>query len=69
MALSGVRIFMFNFEILQQRVHDNPGMYGFTSATACEAGNNNGTSVPNVTLNVVGCFYENSVHPPPPRWR
>ena len=38
LAQSGVRIFLFNFGILQQRVNDNPGMYGFTSATGCEAG-------------------------------
>jgi uncharacterized protein YhjY with autotransporter beta-barrel domain/phospholipase/lecithinase/hemolysin len=64
MALAGVRIFMFNFEILQQRVHDNPGMYGFSSAVGCEAGNNNGNAAPTgVTLNVAGCFYNNSVHP------
>ncbi|UZE49514.1 SGNH/GDSL hydrolase family protein [Rhodopseudomonas sp. P2A-2r] len=38
LAQSGVRIFLFNFGILQERVANNPGMYGFTSATACEAG-------------------------------
>jgi outer membrane lipase/esterase len=64
MALSGVRIFMFNFEILQQRVHDNPGMYGFTSATACEAGPPpSGPPPAGVTTNFAGCFYQNSVHP------
>ena len=63
MALSGVRIFMFNFEILQQRVHDNPGMYGFTSATACEAGPPLGPPPAGVTTNFAGCFYQNSVHP------
>ena len=64
MALSGVRIFMFNFEILQQRVHDNPGMYGFTSATACEAGPPPlGPPPTGVTTNFAGCFYQNSVHP------
>src|SRR5665647_2724298 len=38
LAHSGVRIFLFNFGILQERVAANPGMYGFTSATNCEAG-------------------------------
>jgi outer membrane lipase/esterase len=65
-AQSGVRIFMFNYEILQQRVHDNPGMYGFTSATNCEAGPH-APAPPawpiGLVVNYAGCFYENSVHP------
>jgi uncharacterized protein YhjY with autotransporter beta-barrel domain/phospholipase/lecithinase/hemolysin len=65
LAQSGVRIFLFNFGILQQRVADNPGMYGFTSATACEAGPaQQGVPPPaGVTVNFAGCFYQNSVHP------
>ncbi len=62
LAQAGVRIFLFNFGILQQRVHDNPGMYGFTSAIGCEAGPNPNAPV-GVTTNYVGCFYQNSVHP------
>jgi outer membrane lipase/esterase len=63
LAQSGVRIFLFNFGILQERVANNPGMYGFTSATACEAGPAPGAPPPGVTVNFAGCFYENSVHP------
>ena len=65
LAQSGVRIFLFNFGILQQRVADNPGMYGFTSATACEAGPAQQGKPPpaGVTVNFAGCFYQNSVHP------
>jgi outer membrane lipase/esterase len=62
LAQAGVRIFLFNFGILQQRVHDDPGMYGFTSAIGCEAGPNPNAPA-GVTTNYVGCFYENSVHP------
>lgn len=57
MAQSGVRIFMFNYEILQQRIYDNAAMYGFSTVPGCEA--NGGGAIPKVT----GCFYENSVHP------
>jgi uncharacterized protein YhjY with autotransporter beta-barrel domain/phospholipase/lecithinase/hemolysin len=63
LAQSGVRIFMFNYEIMQQRVHDNPGMYGFTSATKCEAGPDPTAAAAGVTADYAGCFYENSVHP------
>ena len=38
LAQSGVRIFLFNFGILQERVAADPGRYGFTNATNCEAG-------------------------------
>ena len=58
LAQAGIRIFMFDFGILQERVAADPGRYGF-SATQCEAGPI-GAGVP---LNVAGCFYENSVHP------
>ena len=65
LAQSGVRIFLFNFGILQERVANNPGQYGFASATACEQG------IPHrpvrlnagITFNLTGCFYNNSVHP------
>ena len=63
LARSGVRIFLFNFGILQERVANNPGMYGFTSATHCEAGPSQGAPPPGVTVNFAGCFYQNSVHP------
>jgi len=64
MAQAGVRIFMFNFEILQQRVHDNPGMYGFTSAVNCVAGPQSSPAYPaNVVPDTAGCFYNNGVHP------
>jgi outer membrane lipase/esterase len=63
LANSGVRIFLFNFEILQARIAANPGQYGFASAGGCQA-----------TLGVNGClaassavqnsyFYFNTVHP------
>jgi uncharacterized protein YhjY with autotransporter beta-barrel domain/phospholipase/lecithinase/hemolysin len=63
LAHSGVRIFLFNFGILQERVAGNPGMYGFTSATNCEAGPPSGTTPVTVNSNFAGCFYQNSVHP------
>jgi outer membrane lipase/esterase len=63
LARSGVRIFLFNFGILQERVANNPGMYGFTSATNCEAGPPSGTTPASVNVNFAGCFYQNSVHP------
>jgi outer membrane lipase/esterase len=63
LAQSGVRIFLFNFGILQERVANNPGMYGFTSATNCEAGPPSGTTPASVNSNFAGCFYQNSVHP------
>jgi phospholipase/lecithinase/hemolysin len=44
LANSGVRIFLFNFEILQARIAANPGQYGFASAGGCQA-----------TLGVNGC--------------
>ena len=64
LARSGVRIFLFNFGILQERIAANPGQYGFASAGGCQA-----------TLGVAGClaasagtvqnsfFYFNTVHP------
>src|ERR1019366_5302057 len=63
LARSGVRIFLFNFGILQERVANNPGMYGFTSATNCEAGPASGSTPASVNVNFAGCFYQNSVHP------
>ena len=70
LARSGVRIFLFDFGILQERVATNPGMYGFTSATNCEAGPPNNISLPytptSVQTNFAGCFYDNSVHPTGP---
>jgi uncharacterized protein YhjY with autotransporter beta-barrel domain len=63
LAQSGVRIFLFNFGILQERVANNPGMYGFTSATNCEAGPPESTTPASVNSYFAGCFYQNSVHP------
>ena len=70
LARSGVRIFLFDFGILQERVAANPGLYGFTNATNCEAGPPTTVSPPytpiSVQTNFAGCFYENSVHPTGP---
>jgi outer membrane lipase/esterase len=63
LSASGVRIFLFNFGILQQNVAANPGLYGFTSATNCEAGPAGSATPASVNVNSPGCFYENSVHP------
>jgi uncharacterized protein YhjY with autotransporter beta-barrel domain/phospholipase/lecithinase/hemolysin len=63
LSRAGVRVFLFNFGILQQRVHDNPAMYGFTSATNCEAGPASPSTPHTVRTNFTGCFYQNSVHP------
>jgi uncharacterized protein YhjY with autotransporter beta-barrel domain/phospholipase/lecithinase/hemolysin len=63
LAHSGVRIFLFDFAVLQARLAADPGQYGFTSATNCEAGPPAGPLPPGVTANVTGCFYENAVHP------
>ena len=70
LAHSGVRIFLFNFGILQERVAADPGRYGFTNATNCEAGpaNTEGAhpTPGSVLVSYSGCFYENSVHPTGP---
>jgi len=63
LAQSGVRIFLFDFAVLQADLAANPGQYGFTSATNCEAGPPSGTTPVTVNTNFAGCFYENSVHP------
>jgi outer membrane lipase/esterase len=61
LARSGVRIFLFDFGILQARVSADPGRYGFTSATNCEVAP---FPAPVQGIDVMpGCFYENSVHP------
>jgi uncharacterized protein YhjY with autotransporter beta-barrel domain len=62
-ARSGVRIFLFNFGILQERVAANPGMYSFASAGGCEA-----TLTQAVCDNASAAvqnqfFYFNAVHP------
>ena len=62
-AHSGVRIFLFDFAVLQANLAANPGQYGFTGATNCEAGPPSGTTPTTVNTNFAGCFYENSVHP------
>ena len=66
LANSGVRIFLFNFGILQERVAASPGLYGFTSATNCEAGPGTAATPNTVQINFAGCFYDNSVHPTGP---
>ena len=38
LAQSGVRIFLFDFAVLQANLAADPGQYGFVSATNCEAG-------------------------------
>jgi len=63
LAQSGVRIFLFDFAVLQANLAANPGQYGFTSATNCEAGPPSGSTPTTVNTNFAGCFYENSVHP------
>ncbi len=64
LAKAGVRIFLFNFGILQERVAADPGLYGFSSATNCEAGPGQaGVTPKTVLVNYAGCFYDNSVHP------
>jgi uncharacterized protein YhjY with autotransporter beta-barrel domain/phospholipase/lecithinase/hemolysin len=63
LAQSGVRIFLFDFAVLQADLAASPGQYGFTSATNCEAGPPSGTTPVTVNTNFAGCFYENSVHP------
>ncbi len=66
LANSGVRIFLFNFGILQERVAADPALYGFTSATNCEAGPGSAATPNTVHINFAGCFYDNSVHPTGP---
>jgi outer membrane lipase/esterase len=69
LARSGVRIFLFNFGILQQRVAADPARFGFSTVPLCEAGPWEGpgpTPPAGVQVNVAGCFYENSVHPTGP---
>ena len=66
LAKAGVRIFLFNFGILQERVAADPGLYGFTSATNCEAGPGTAATPKSVQTNFAGCFYDNSVHPTGP---
>jgi outer membrane lipase/esterase len=53
-AQSGVRVFLFDFSILQQRIFNNPGQYGFASDPRCEA---------SVNGSPANCFYQNTVHP------
>jgi outer membrane lipase/esterase len=61
LAHSGVRIFLFDFAVLQARLAADPGQYSF-AATKC-------TAVPLFPPQpsplpvVANCFYENTVHP------
>ncbi|HLJ20730.1 MAG TPA: autotransporter domain-containing protein [Stellaceae bacterium] len=63
LARSGVRIFLFDFGILEARIAADPGQYGFASAGGCQA-----------ILGIPGClgssqavqnsfFFFNAVHP------
>ena len=63
LAHSGVRIFLFDFGILEARIAADPGQYGFASAGGCQA-----------VLGIPGClassqavqnsfFFFNAVHP------
>jgi uncharacterized protein YhjY with autotransporter beta-barrel domain/phospholipase/lecithinase/hemolysin len=63
LAHLGVRIFLFDYAVLQARLAVDPGQYGFASATNCEAGPGSGTTPITVQTNFPGCFYDNSVHP------
>ena len=63
LAHSGVRIFLFDFAVLQARLAADPGQYGFTSAVNCEAGPPSALTPSSVNSRFLGCFYENSVHP------
>lgn len=56
-ANAGVRIFLFNFAILQERIFANPTQYGFNSDPLCQANPTGGPAGP------ANCFYNNSVHP------
>jgi len=60
LAQAGARVFLFNFGILQQRIHDTPGLYGFAGVpagfTGCEAGPGTGSTPGTVAVNVAGCF-------------
>ena len=62
LANAGVRIFLFDFAILQARLAANPGQYGFTSATNCMAFPLS-PAPSGVQVGVPGCFYDNTVHP------
>ncbi len=62
---SGVRIFLFNFAILQERIATNPGQYGFSSISKCEATALPSPPTPGITYGVTNCFYNNAVHPTP----
>jgi outer membrane lipase/esterase len=66
LAHSGVRIFLFDFAVLQARLAADPGQYGFTSAVNCEAGPPSVLTPSSVNSRFPGCFYENSVHPTGP---
>lgn len=53
LAHSGVRIFLFNFGILQARIAADPTQYGFDADPTCQAVLGEGDT----------CFYYNGVHP------
>jgi uncharacterized protein YhjY with autotransporter beta-barrel domain/phospholipase/lecithinase/hemolysin len=53
LSQSGVRIFLFNFGILQERIYSNPTLYGFNANSKCQASLGEGAD----------CFYNNGVHP------
>ena len=65
LAHSGVRIFLFDFRVLQERLHDNAAQYGFSTIPNCEAGPAPDGVPPaaGVAYDTPNCFYENTVHP------
>ena len=63
LAHSGVRIFLFDFGVLQARLAADPGQYGFASATNCTAAPTSSDPPANPPPVVANCFYENTVHP------
>ena len=52
---SGVRVFLFNFAILQERIATNPVQYGFNANPTCQASVGGPANA--------NCFYNNGVHP------
>ncbi len=72
LAEDGVRIFLFNFGVLQDRIANNPGQYGFAGLYGFNGLNILPTpvddrcqAVPSTPASnyVPNCFYYNAVHP------
>jgi outer membrane autotransporter protein len=60
LAHAGVRIFLFDFAVLQARLAADPSLYGFATNCTAVPLDPPQPSPPPVVAN---CFYENSVHP------